>query len=615
MKTYLGINISDSTIEAVELKKQGKAYSVLAYSRVKVKAGLLVDSVVQDEVVFEKHLKQLLTSAKPTSFKSKNVVLSVPDSKVFSRQFVFSASLKGKDLEAKIEQEIQGLLPYDLFEILWTYKIVKRDKKNISLLWLGTEKKIIEQFVRSLKKIGYNVVCVESESQALSRLYVDNLVGKKAVCLVDLGAKTVNLSLFDQTGLVSTYTVKGAGDDWTKKIAKQENLSLLKAEKLKKEIGLDMKKKKGKIVLILLKELEKVIKEIKKTVTFYEATKGKAVGTFILTGGSSKLKEIKVFFADNFDAKISFGKPSVLFKGVKVSSTIYSVALGLSLLSDGKSFKTKCVNLLPKETMSAIRKSKEKTRKKEKRLLLVFVVVFFLLVVLIGAVYYRQREKEKRLKEQEVLQEIPVIRQRKINLDFNLDVKVTSEHVFKAEDLASLSYQVIAGSTSHNDFIDGLIISGIVEKTDVFGVTGKKTIANKDISILISDDLKRADTKIMADLEYDFLVSVLEHMGNISQTILVNNAVEVKKVRSYADTQVGSIGNSFTYTLKAKVKALLLNRAEVYHVAEDKLQLKLESKQQVSDFNLEDLQVTVVDYNELENMVKINVKTIANLNK
>jgi type IV pilus assembly protein PilM len=195
---------------------------------------------------------------------------------------------------------------------------------------------------------------LENESTSWNRTFIK----EKVILVVDIGAKTTNLVLFDGDELKLSFSIEIAGNKFTKVISDKLNIPLKKAEEIKKKIGLNPEMEGGKIFLILQKEVLEIIEEIRKIENYFGQKTGKKIEKIILIGGSALLPYLVDYLSENLEKKVEIGDPlskinvdileekGFLKETLKTDSVIYSTAFGLALRGLERNPQKEGINLI-----------------------------------------------------------------------------------------------------------------------------------------------------------------------------------------------------------------------------------------------------------------------------
>lgn len=324
-KKSIGVDIADRTIEVVELVKSAGWAKVRSFGRIKLAAGIVERGRIKDEKKLTLALKKALLSAGPKPIKAGKIIFGLPESQIYTHIFRVKRKpgLTPKEIDIQVQKEAFKNIPLRDNQMVFSYRTLFKTKSEIFIVLLATEKKIVSEWRNFFKSVDLEVEVFDIETLANFR-GLDIKDRKKTVCLIDIGSKQTNISIFYKKGLYYSYVCRPAGDDFTAAIAKNLKVDEDTAEKLKINAGLN--KAKEKIYPLLTEGLDQIIKEIKSSVKYFEETFQAPVEEIILIGGGSRLKGLVEYLKPNFDLPISLGR-SKFFKDVNFE---YIEAAGLA---------------------------------------------------------------------------------------------------------------------------------------------------------------------------------------------------------------------------------------------------------------------------------------------
>ncbi len=356
------MDISDHSIEAVIFQKSlfGQP-KVLSYARTLLYGEVVKDGIIKKPERLVESLTKLLASALPKPIKTKYCILSLPDSQVFTAIFKLPAGLKREEIKNTIPFKAEEVIPFRSSEIYFDFKTIAKSHGVQEVFYAAVPKRVVDPFSAVLGNVGLVPLSFDLESLSLARAVVQKLPktksGKKivdqATLLMDIGARTTNLNIFDRNGIRQSLTVKIAGDRFTKSIASNLNLPLKDAEKLKMKAGFDPDQEGGRLVLILQKEMRRIVKETSQLIKYYEDETGRKVGLVILAGGSSLLPGVTQYLSENLGLPVEVGNPLMKFQDPKKlikfknKAVLFANVLGLGLRSIAKDPVGSDINLLP----------------------------------------------------------------------------------------------------------------------------------------------------------------------------------------------------------------------------------------------------------------------------
>lgn len=354
-KPAFGLDISDYSIELISLGGSLKVPRLFAMGRSVLEPGTVEDGKILNKEILKRHLKYLIESPKFGKLKTNTVIFALPESKIFIHTFELPKDLKKREELEHIKSQAAQTFPYPLKELYLDFKTVKIDKVKEVLL-VAAPKNIVGDYLEIFKgsKLQPSVVGIESESLGWS-LIQDQ---KETVLIADIGARTTNFSIFDEKGLRFSYTIEVAGNRFTKSLIENLKISFDEAENFKKEIGLNPKVKEGRIFLILQREAQAIIQEIRKIEKYFQKKENKKLKKIILAGGTAMLPYLSEYLSVNLQKQVSVGDPWVkinidilkkkeYFKeALEINPILYATCIGSALRALDKNPERAGINFL-----------------------------------------------------------------------------------------------------------------------------------------------------------------------------------------------------------------------------------------------------------------------------
>ena len=103
--------------------------------------------------------------------------------------------------------------------------------------------------------------------------------------------------------------ILAAGEKFTEDIARTLKIEEGKAEQMKRMLGFDHELRESEILSTLQTSSQKIIKEFKSAISYYEEHSDREVGQIILSGGSALIPKIDEYLEMNFGIKVILGNP------------------------------------------------------------------------------------------------------------------------------------------------------------------------------------------------------------------------------------------------------------------------------------------------------------------
>lgn len=335
---FFGLDIGSQNIKLVQLKKTASRYRVLALGLSSTPRSLESESEADLTAVAEA-IKKLL---EVTKVSTRNVVSALPEDKIFTR-IIELPSMEEKEVGSAIKWEAEQYIPIPLSEAVVDYQPIDSSQKMTAggkrdIFLVAASKSLIDKYSKILKKAGLKPVVLETEMVALSRSLV--MPNSEPTMLVDLGARATDIAVVVKEQITLTRSLPSAGEAITRALVAALGLKTAQAEEYKKAYGMDESKLEGKIREVVGPVVEVVIREIEKTMTFYQGkSKTARVERIIITGGTAHLPQMVHLFAERLGIEVEVGDPfqridgaqEVLTKLEKGTSPLYSVAFGLAM--------------------------------------------------------------------------------------------------------------------------------------------------------------------------------------------------------------------------------------------------------------------------------------------
>ncbi len=338
----IGIDISDRTIEVADIRQRFGSNTIKAIGRTTLADGVVEDGEYKDIEALTEHLKQSLSQANPQPIKVTSAYFSLPESKVFTHVFTFPRELKKSAIEEAIGIQFSEYFPYDIDQTAYDWKIVQESDQTQMVLVGACKKEYVEQIMTLAEKADIRIAGIDIESVSTSRALLPKPKDVEAYMLVDAGAYSTSISIFDQAGLQSTFVCECGGDRITQQLIKDKSLNEHDAEEMWQSTALYTKKEDGgeekqsEVRKIMIDQLTPVIEEMKRTIEFYEGSRRKTVKAVYLCGGLSLQQGFREYVNEQLSLPVHTGDPLSHIKHHDIVSKndkiiLYANVIGLAL--------------------------------------------------------------------------------------------------------------------------------------------------------------------------------------------------------------------------------------------------------------------------------------------
>ncbi len=335
---FLGVDIGTSEVRMVELSKKGQSYKLENYGKAKISSFQKPVKIFQknNPLLSEKEIAGALRNIyKESGIKTKEVGFSVPDFCSFFTSLELPEMDK-EELPQAIQYQVRPYIPLPLEEVTldWTIIEGKPSKSRLKILVVVIPNEVIFQYQEIARLADLNLKFLESEVFALARAVAGNEKEKRAIGLIDLGARSTTCTVVEKAVLRTSYTFNIAGNELTEIIAKSLNIDYNKAEELKTKEG--VRQENSRKALIPLLDL--ILEEIKKVFRTFYREEGKEVEKIILAGGLSRMPGLKEYFnvelkkeTEIADPFFAIASPPLLREELKRIGPSLAISVGLAM--------------------------------------------------------------------------------------------------------------------------------------------------------------------------------------------------------------------------------------------------------------------------------------------
>ncbi len=397
----VAIHFSDSSVMALRLDNQNKKYSVTATSVVNLKPGIIEDGRIIALPELTAAVESLLANAKPQALKPKEVVISVPESKVFSTALQLPLTLSAGDLADSLRRKAAEVIPVEDQLLVADYRR-HQVGQMYEYFYAATYQTILDDFEKLFTNLHIKLRMATVESMALATI-LGVPDAKQSVLILDIGARTTIASVVTDTYLRESVTIANAGDLWTKAIAQEQSVSWDEAEKLKQSTGI-ISSPDNTLTAILLPWLQRWSAEIKQFVTYWQQSHNETISQVVLVGGSAQLPGLLEYCQTAFEVSVIIGKAPAGLSFDQSGVARYLTIAGLAMMAIDE--KLDDINfVLPK--LKSIKRSTTKSqvvaqptvapsvitppKEKNHKSTILLLAIFFIALLVFGAIWWRSQ--------------------------------------------------------------------------------------------------------------------------------------------------------------------------------------------------------------------------------
>lgn len=339
---FFGLNLGNFSIKIAQIKRVGSKVKLEVIGSKPTSMGLLNN---MSESGLQLLSGEVTSAVKSIGIKTKNCVMSIPESAVFSR-LITLPKVSEKEIGEAIQWALKPLVPMDIDDI--NISFLEIDEKNIDgnlfTNWyvVAAPKDLINKYQSTMEKAGINLLAVETESLALTRMIVYNYPQfiTKDIMIVDMGSESTNVILSRNGVVMFSQTISTGSNAITKIISNDLGIDIMQAEKLKITYGLDQTQMEGKVFKSIEPIIQLISLEVERTFSYYkEKIGGTGITQVFLSGGGSNLLKFSEYLQNKLNIGVYNVNPLANFqkdnnlsaKLNNINLSAFNVSIGLSL--------------------------------------------------------------------------------------------------------------------------------------------------------------------------------------------------------------------------------------------------------------------------------------------
>src|SRR5688572_28483851 len=194
-KPLVGVDVSTTGIKimAIDTHKM----RVLGYGSIDLDPQKTQTSLMKGDDFLGSAIKQLLQTKITGKLPSNHVAVSIPTSRTYSRTFQLPLDAEA-NLDEALQLEVEQYVPIATSELYTDYQIIERGKDSITVLLSAVPKKIVDSIQHACQIADLQPVLIEPGISAAARLIRHTEDGHLPTVIIDIGAATSDIALFDQ---------------------------------------------------------------------------------------------------------------------------------------------------------------------------------------------------------------------------------------------------------------------------------------------------------------------------------------------------------------------------------------------------------------------------------
>ncbi len=304
------------------------------------------------------------------------IAIAVPGYAAFTR-FIKLPPVEDKKIGDVVKYEAAQQIPFPLSDVIWSFQKVDRKYEpgeEIDVGIFAIREEIVMNLLADFDAAKLHADIITIAPLALFNFARHEMDIPEESVVVDIGADHTDLVVIEY-GKFHVRNLPLAGNDITKKLMEEFEISFAEAEKLK--IKAAQSKQADKLFAVMQPTLRDFVGEIMRSLSFYRS----GAKQMVLLGNATRLEGLADYFASNLDMKINrFFDIMHMELAHDVDITLlqehlpsFGVAMGLALQGAGKGQSS--INLMPRKLYKA-----RQIERKQPMFIVAAALLFFLIL-------------------------------------------------------------------------------------------------------------------------------------------------------------------------------------------------------------------------------------------
>ncbi len=343
-KINVGLDIGFFSIKAVQINLDGNQAKLLTLGALPTPLPGMISEQDADLEKVAETIKRLFSNSR---IDTKEAVVALPESKVFTRVIDDLPYLTDEELSSAIKYAAEEFIPMPLSDVNLNWQVLARsDSKNKNsktiVLVIASPKIAVEKYIKVLSLAGIKAKALETDIIAITRSLVGRNPFSPSTLIIQLGATSTDFATVSQGLIWLTRSISTGGIALTRALAQQFNFEGSQAEEYKKVYGLNQDQLEGKVFEALKPLVDIIAMEGRRIAQAFDGKYPQnQIKRVVLSGGGVKMPGLVIYLANALGLEVQEADPwygiikdKAMEAKLSALAPLYSVATGLALRED-----------------------------------------------------------------------------------------------------------------------------------------------------------------------------------------------------------------------------------------------------------------------------------------
>lgn len=305
-RSLVGLDLGAHAIKMIEVEHKGGVCNLLSFAFIET---LPPEQYATQDEYTDEVLQGTKRALSFTKQGRARVLVAAGGPKVTVRQLTIPY-MSEEEFESSIKWEAKKYMPYNEDDMELDYQILNGDPESakMDVLLAAAPREQIKQNLWILKQAQVRPIATDVNPLAVLNAYIFSGWYKagERVIILDIGAQTTYLNVYREPGEYFVRSIPVAGEQFTTEINRQIRGGYLEAEWFKRQAD---------VISFITDPLQKMVTEIRRTLTFYRNQTGvKEFDRLVVTGGGANLKGLVEYLDNELKIEVSIFDPLRLLR-------------------------------------------------------------------------------------------------------------------------------------------------------------------------------------------------------------------------------------------------------------------------------------------------------------
>ena len=312
-RQVISIDIGSYSIKVVEGKFQKNILNINKLIEVETPEGIVADGKILDENYLVATLDKLI---KENNIKAKDVIFTTNSSSIINRDILIP-SVAEEELDTVVRYEIQQYLPINLNDYVIQYifleEVSEDDEIKLKINVTAFPERMALSYYNVINSLSLNPYILDVNYNSINKLanlgeftLNEQYIIEGTVAFVDMGATSINVSIFKNGKVDFTRIIRIGGDNIDHALSESMNMSIKSTELIKmKEVDLLDNDKGNLKTKTIQRVVDEALEELERIIQFYKNKSNSSIDKLYVFGGLSSIKNIDIYLGEKLNIKAS----------------------------------------------------------------------------------------------------------------------------------------------------------------------------------------------------------------------------------------------------------------------------------------------------------------------